>query len=247
MAWSIFTQGGGDQMAVGWAQQLLKMISAPVTPRNTQFVYDWEKSEGGGGKFNPLNQGPVPGQPQLTTTGQQYGGGAADFASWQAGLTGAAAYLNMPNYAKVRDALRADDPVAARAALIASPWAASHYGGGSGFSNAPVPGGAPLMPPLGTSATLTATSATLTSVQQGPTCLYQFPGMRTPLGTYGSFCVLSKTEGRAVAGYVMIVNGAVVLVVGLAFLAAFGLTRTRAGKAAMGTAGSVRRVTRKLG
>jgi len=140
--WSIFKQGGGDSAAVGWAQGLLQALGAPVTPGNLQFVYDWEVSEGGGGKYNPLNQGPVPGQPQLTTTGSQYGGGAADFASPAAGIQGAVAYLNMGNYAGVKNALMNNDPAAARRALIASPWAGGHYGGGSGFSSKPVPAGA---------------------------------------------------------------------------------------------------------
>src|SRR5271166_362077 len=98
MAWSIFTDGGGSGAAVTWAQDLLTAIGAPLSAGNVQFVYDWEESEGGGGKYNPLNQGDVSGQPNLTSTGSQYGGGAADFVSWQAGITGAAAYLNMANF-----------------------------------------------------------------------------------------------------------------------------------------------------
>lgn len=149
MPWSIFSDGGGPGAALTWAVDLLKQIGAPLSAGNEQFVYDWEVSEGGGGKYNPLNQGPVPGHPELTTTGQQYGGGAADFASWSAGLTGAADYLQMPSFRNVRDALRSNNPVAARADLIASPWAASHYGGGSSFSSNPVPGKAAALPTTG--------------------------------------------------------------------------------------------------
>lgn len=140
MAWSIFTQGGGDGAAVTWAKMLLQRLGAPDTPATEQFIYDWEKSEGGGGKYNPLNQGLVPGHPELTTSGIQFGGGAADYASWDAGLTGAVDYINMPNYTAVKAHLMAGDAVGARAALIASPWAASHYGNGAAFSNAPLPG-----------------------------------------------------------------------------------------------------------
>lgn len=140
MAWSVFTQGGGDGAALTWAQQLLQALGAPVTPGDEQFIYDWEQSEGGGGKYNPLNQGPVPGQPQLTTTGSQYGGGAADYASYAAGIQGAVDYLNMSNYTAVKQALMNNDPQGARSALIASPWASSHYGYGAAFSNAPLPG-----------------------------------------------------------------------------------------------------------
>lgn len=140
MPWSIFSQGGGEGAAVTWAKDLLAADNAPDTPSTEQFIYDWEKSEGGGGKYNPLNQGPVPGHPELTTTGSQYGGGAADYASYQAGIQGAVDYLNMPNYTAVQAALKAGDATQAKAALIQSPWAASHYGYGSSFSNTPLPG-----------------------------------------------------------------------------------------------------------
>lgn len=144
MAWSIFSQGGGQGAAVTWAEDLLARLGLPPNvqkdPGAIQFVYDWELSEGGGGLYNPLNQGPVPGHPELTSTGPQYGGGAADFVSWQAGLTGAVDYLNMPNFEPILASLKADDPVGARAALIASPWAKSHYSGGSHFATAPLPG-----------------------------------------------------------------------------------------------------------
>lgn len=139
MAWSIFQQGGGDGAAVTWAQNLLALIGAPQSQGNVQFVYDWEKSEGGGGAYNPLNQGPTPGHPEWSG-GSQYGGGASDYTSWQTGLQGAASYLNMQNFSGIKNALVNDKPLDARAALIASPWAASHYNGGSGFSNAALPG-----------------------------------------------------------------------------------------------------------
>lgn len=144
MAWSIFTQGGGEGAAVTWAKDLLSALGVPQSSANVQFIYDWEKSEGGGGKYNPLNQGPVPGHPELTTTGQQFGGGAADYASWNAGITGAADYLHMSSYSGILSALKSSSYSGARSALIASPWAASHYSGGSAFSNATPPGAAAL-------------------------------------------------------------------------------------------------------
>lgn len=146
MPWSVFTDGGGPAAALAWAKAVLAKIGAPDSIGNEQFLYDWEVSEGGGGAFNPLNQGPVPGQPQLTTTGSQYGGGAADFASWQAGIEGAADYLSMPLYKDLKADLLANKPAAARTALIASPWASGHYSGdtgvpGSAFSTSPLPNG----------------------------------------------------------------------------------------------------------
>lgn len=164
MAWSIFTQGGGKGSAVTWANDLLDAIGAPKSPGNVQVIYDWEVSEGGGGKYNPLNQGPVPGHPELTTTGSQYGGGAADFASWQAGVTGAADYLNMSNFRAIKNSLVSGNSTAARNAIINSPWAASHYGHGSAFSNQAVPGQGTALPGLDNSeGTANATNAGLST------------------------------------------------------------------------------------
>lgn len=149
MAWSIFTDGGGNGAALTWAVDLLRKIGAPTSAGNQQMVYDWEVSEGGGGKYNPLNQGTDPSNPALTTSGNQYGGGAADYVSWSAGLQGAADYLAMPSFKGIADALRANTPAAARADLIASPWASSHYGNGASFSDSPVPGQASALAPAG--------------------------------------------------------------------------------------------------
>jgi hypothetical protein len=139
MAWSIFQQGGGQGAAVTWAEDLEKALGVPQTPANNQFIYDWEVSEGGGGAYNPLNQGPDPSNPSLSG-GSQYGGGASDYNGWQAGITGAVDYLNMPAYAEVKRALQQSNYTNARSALIASSWAASHYNNGSSFSSAAVPG-----------------------------------------------------------------------------------------------------------
>jgi hypothetical protein len=231
MPWSIFTDGGGKEVAVGWAQQLLKQINAPVTPETTQFVYDWEVSEGGGGKFNPLNQGPVPGQPQLTTTGQQYGGGAADFASWQAGLQGAVAYLNMPNFTAVRDALRKGDAVGARSALIASPWAASHYNGGASFSNEALPGGKPVLPPAGTGPAAPGTTAS----GGDPTCAGSWPNV----GPIGGGCMIRKATLRHVAGGLLMGAGGIIALPGVLVLVAFGLKSTGGLGKAANVAGAV--------
>jgi hypothetical protein len=146
MPWSIFSDGGGAGAAATWAIDLLKKIGAPLTAGNEQFIFDWETSEGGGGKYNPLNQGTDTLNPALTSTGNQYGGGAADYVSWSAGLQGAADYLTFPNFSAIADDLKANNPTQARADLINSPWAASHYGGGSGFSQSPFPGKASALP-----------------------------------------------------------------------------------------------------
>lgn len=188
--WSIFTQGGGPGAALTWAKDLLAKIGAPASPGNIQFVYDWQASEGGGGAYNPLNQGPVPGDPALTTTGEQYGGGAANYAGWAAGLQGAADYLNMPNYTGVLTALRNNDPTGARAALIASPWAGSHYGGGSSFSDSPVPGQASVLAPAGGTTGASTSSSTNAQTTSAWTDILGAPGL-----TY-----LSQTAASAASG-----------------------------------------------
>jgi hypothetical protein len=194
MPWSIFREGGGQGAARTWAQDLLHAVGAPDTPQTEQFIYDWEVSEGGGGKYNPLNQGPVPGHPELTTTGSQYGGGAADYANWQAGIQGSVDYLNMSNYTAVKQALMAGNGPAARSALIASPWAASHYGGGSAFSNAPLPGQATALPPVGGDVT-TASNASGVSWWNDP-CLPLIGPLRTACENSGK---LAQSGGSGVS------------------------------------------------
>lgn len=205
MPWSIFTDGGGQGAALTWARDLLSKIGAPESASNVQMVYDWEVSEGGGGKFNPLNQGPVPGHPELTTTGSQFGGGAADFASWDAGLTGASDYLSFPNFIGIKDALLKGDGSGARSALIASPWAASHYGGGSGFSDQPVPGKASALGPSG--GQVTPGSGDSGSV----------PGLNAnPLDGFGIPAALGSIVKPFVFTAPLILAGAALIVLGLA-------------------------------
>lgn len=162
--WSIFTQGGGPGAAATWADDALREIGAPLKTDNEQFIYDWEVSEGGGGAYNPLNQGPDPNHPNYTSTGSQYGGGAANYTSWQTGLKGTKDYLNMPAYSSIRDDLRSDNPVQARTDLINSPWAGSHYGGGSGFSDAALPGKKSALSPAGGNVTNAQTTSFLSSL-----------------------------------------------------------------------------------
>lgn len=229
MAWSIFTDGGGDQVAVGWAQQFLTALGAPVTPGNVQFVYDWEKSEGGGGKYNPLNTGPVSQHPEWTTTGEQFGGGAADYASWDAGIMGPVYYLQhyqQNTYSKILQALKNNDPTGARAALWNSPWAASHYGYGSNWSNAVVPGGQPILPSSG-AGTGTSTVANQTVAFDPATCAWSFH-----IPAVGDQCVLSKKQVRALVGVGILGVATVVGLVGVALLIATGLKDTQAGQTA---------------
>jgi hypothetical protein len=242
MAWSIFSQGGGDAYAVGWANQLLTLLGAPVTPGNSTFVYQWEKAEGGGGAYNPLNTGSVYGHPELTTTGSQYGGGANDFASWSAGLTGTADNLNTPgpdNYPAIVAALKANDPAGARQALFNSGWAASHYGYGANWPNVGLPGATPVdftTAPLSTTVTPGATTGTsntcligFSSPNVNPIHIWPFNG-----STSGSYCVISKSQARAVVGTFLLGAGLGVMVIGMLALAK-GAGAARAGAVIAGT------------
>jgi hypothetical protein len=227
-AWSIFTQGGGKGAALTWAQDLLQADNAPDTQANEQFVYDWEVSEGGGGKYNPLNQGVVPGNTSLTSTGNQYGGGAADYVSWQAGIQGAVDFLNMPNYQAVQAALKANDPVAARQALIQSPWAASHYGNGSSFSNSPLPGQATSLLGSGSVVTTDNTTGTVTNANWF-TNLFTYNGQISDLKSlFGALLGSSGSVDEDLQGLVirgaLILFGAALILVGAVKLTGSGKT-----------------------
>lgn len=244
MAWSIFQQGGGDSVAVSWAQQLLTKLGVPVTPGNTEFIYQWEKSEGGGGAYNPLNTGSVYNHPELTTTGSQYGGGANDFASWDAGLTGSAINIQTPgpdNYPAIITALKNNDPTAARQALWNSGWAASHYGYGSNWSDAALPGSSGnVVPPSFFSGGTTGTSVSkgidctlLPSASVRNACIAAnkvagqdehgnpLPGGSPSTGSgnaifsIGGVTILSKTQARAVIGAGLLLVGGTIMTVGI--------------------------------
>lgn len=220
MAWSIFKQGGGEAVAVGWAKQFLSALGAPVTPGNVQFIYQWEKAEGGGGKYNPLNTGPVRQHPEWTTTGEQFGGGAADYTSWETGILGPKYFLEhyqQATYSRILSALKNDDPVGARAALIASPWAASHYDYGRAWPNVSVPGVTAVLPPMGTSPGSLVAGFTPVGLTDDDTCAWKIKGLGQ------SYCVASKLQVRHTAGVALMVSGGAVMLLGIVLLAAFAI------------------------
>lgn len=135
--WSIFTGPRGTTAPLIYAEGVLHDAGAPITRSNVQFVYDWEKSEGGGGRNNPLNVGPVKGYG--ATSGTQYGGGAANYASLTDSARAVAHELHTSTYAPVLAGLDRSTYEASAHALWASPWAASHYGYGTSWASTPVP------------------------------------------------------------------------------------------------------------
>ena len=121
---------GGLNTPRGFARNLIKAEHAPVTPANMCAVTTWERYEGGGfgnqAAYNPLNVNPGPGAgwPGYNATG------AWAFPDAQTGLRYTVRTLGNGNYGGIIAALRnGHDAQGVLAAIQASPWAASHYGG----------------------------------------------------------------------------------------------------------------------
>ena len=124
-----------------WAIDLLAGLgnTAP-TPATTAFVVEWTLAEdGSSGAFdrnNPLNTT----QDGFHATHSINGDGVKGYASRADGLAATLQTLSYGYYTDIVAALRANDPAAAKAALRASPWAASHYGGGAGWPHSTIEG-----------------------------------------------------------------------------------------------------------
>ena len=123
--------GGSDLTTpAGWAKALLAAESDPETSCNFNAVTEWEAREGGGfgnqASFDPLNVNPGPGagwpgSPAI---------GAWAFPDAATGLRYTVATLDNGLYDGILTALRAGNSAQAVCdAIMASPWAASHYDG----------------------------------------------------------------------------------------------------------------------
>jgi hypothetical protein len=124
--------GGGTSLdtRAGWARGLLAADRLPQTSCNLSAVLEWEAREGGGfgnqAHFNPLNVNPGPGAgwPGYSAIG------AWAFPDAATGLRYTVATLNNGYYGGILSALRAGNSAQAVCnAIMASPWAASRYGG----------------------------------------------------------------------------------------------------------------------
>ena len=122
--------GGSLSTPAGWAHALLKDEGFPRTSCNMNAVMTWERFEGGGfgnqAAFNPLNVNPGPGAgwPGSNATG------AWAFPDAGTGLKYTIRTLNNGSYGGIISALQAGDNAQAVCnAIMASPWAASHYNG----------------------------------------------------------------------------------------------------------------------
>ena len=127
---SVLDSGGHNlNTRSGWARAFLAATGEPVTRCNRRVVVQWELREGGGfgnqAENNPLNVNPGPGAgwPGYSATG------AWAFPDPQTGLDYTVATIRNGNYGPVLDALsNGNDPQGVADAIVASPWAGSHYG-----------------------------------------------------------------------------------------------------------------------
>ncbi len=112
-----------------FATALLTELAAPDTQPNIDALLTWMAGEQPPGEpnadFNPLNIQSGGAPHSSLTPGGQY-----NFPSFEAGVDSTASFLQGSYYAGIRLALtRGESAVQTVAAIQASPWAASHYGG----------------------------------------------------------------------------------------------------------------------
>lgn len=130
MAGPPLADGGGLVTPAGWDHALLAALGDPRTSCNVNAVAAWERAEGGGfgnqAAFNPLNVNPGSGAgwPGYSATG------AWAFPDAVTGLRYTVATLRNGYYGGILAALSAGNSAQAVCdAIMASPWAASRYGG----------------------------------------------------------------------------------------------------------------------
>ncbi|WP_344791650.1 hypothetical protein [Gryllotalpicola daejeonensis] len=117
-----------------WAALVLQDASLPVTQNNVTVILQWMDSENSPQTWylrnNPLNNG----------LGSGGGGGFGRYANLRIAASYVAKQLDRSLFAGIHDALAANSaPSVTEQAIIASPWASSHYGYGSRFHAVNVP------------------------------------------------------------------------------------------------------------
>jgi len=121
-----------------WATALLQQINAdghnvPVTQNNIQNVMRWMASEEPASSWltrnNPLN----------ASVGSGSADGTGAQPSVSQGIANTAGMIEQGNMAAILGALQSDAaPQSFTSAVVSTPWASSHYGGGANFSAQPL-------------------------------------------------------------------------------------------------------------
>jgi murein DD-endopeptidase MepM/ murein hydrolase activator NlpD len=117
-----------------WAMDILAGLGNDrPTAATIAFIVEWTLAEDGGdgamSRNNPLNTT----QSGYNETATINGDGVKGYESRQDGLDATIRTLSYGYYVDIVAALQNNDPAAAKTALIASPWASSHYNGGAGW------------------------------------------------------------------------------------------------------------------
>ena len=122
-----------------FSKALLASLGLPATVADVTSINAWQQHEGQWGAsgafqsekmFNPLNTFyKMPGSKPLTVNGKA---ATLAYKSWKDGITASKKTINQGNMAGILKALQANaDLKSFTGALESSPWAGSHYGGGS--------------------------------------------------------------------------------------------------------------------
>jgi hypothetical protein len=128
----VLTVGGVTN--ADWAALVLKDANLPVTSNNVTVMLQWMDSENDPASWflrnNPLNNG----------LGSGGGSGFGSYDNLRTAASYVAKQLDRSLFSGIHDALAADSaPSVTEQAIIASPWASSHYGYGSRFHAVNVP------------------------------------------------------------------------------------------------------------
>jgi len=215
-----------------WAQTVLQSAGLPVTTNNVLNITRWMVSEEPASDWyhanNPLN---------INAGGSGYD----TFPSLTASAQRTAQYLAMSNYTQIRAALASDAPWPTfEAAVVASPWAAGHYGGAL-FSGTPAVvsvTGQTLTAGSAGSAGGSGSSTTLDSVNGGSsgdprTCGAKGGGVDILFGHIGTACQLKALT----AGLLIGLGGAVMMIGVVVLVGRTKSVREAVGAVAGGVAG----------
>lgn len=132
------TQASAAPPTAGWrevfARDLLARLGNPApTDATVAFVVEWtiaeDVSDGAAARNNPLNTTQASAAETMTINED----GVRGYATERDGLDATVQTLGYGYYYRLVAALQANDPIDARQALWASPWASSHYGYGASW------------------------------------------------------------------------------------------------------------------